>query len=141
MADMIEYLFFNEAISLKFIEILKQKKIEWEKEIEFVQEAISIRVSEDIGDELWDELDDIYDDLTIEDQLMLEANSDEEDVSSAGIYLQLAGGKQTVAKIDPNVMNKMLEVITMEEFNSFIEVIVSSVEEPDDSPICKVLSS
>lgn len=138
---MIEYLFFNEAISLKFIEILKQKKIEWEKEIEFVQEAISIRVSEDIGDELWDELDDIYDELTIEDQLMLEASSDEEDVSTAGIYLQLADGKQTVAKIDPDVMNKMLEVITMEEFNRFIEVIVSSVEEPDDRPICKVLSS
>ena len=135
---MIEYLFFNTEISLKFVEILKQKNVEWQEEIESVQDAISIKVSEDIGDDLWDELDDIFDVLTVEDQMMLEENVDDDGlVSKAGIYLQLAGGKQTVAQIDPNVMNKMLEVITMEEFNSFIETIVSSVEEPDDSPICK----
>ena len=135
---MIEYLFFNTEISLKFVEILKQKNVEWQEEIESVQDAISIKVSEDIGDDLWDELDDIFDVLTVEDQMMLEENVDDDGlVSKAGIYLQLAGGKQTVAQIDPNVMNKMLEVITMDEFNSFIETIVSSVEEPDDSPICK----
>ncbi len=135
---MIEYLFFNKEISLKFLEILKQKEVEWEEELEAVQDAISIKVSEDIGDDLWDELDDIFDTLTVEDQMMLESLVDDDGlVSTAGIYLQLAGGKQTVAKINPDTMNKMLEVITMEEFNEFIEVIVSSVEEPDDSPICK----
>jgi hypothetical protein len=135
---MIEYLFFNKAISLRFLEILKQKKVAWEEEIEAVDNAINIKVSEDIGDDLWDELDDIFDELSIEDQMITEAKVDGDDlVCSAGIYLQLAGGKQTIAKIDPLIMNKMLEVITMEEFNDFIEVIVSSVEEPDDSPICK----
>lgn len=135
---MIEYLFFNKEISLKFLVILKQKNIDWEEEIESVDDAINIKVSEDIGDDVWDELDDIFDELTVEDQMMLEANVDDDGfVSKAGIYLQLAGGKQTVAQIDPSVMNKMLEVITMEEFNDFIETIVSSVEEPDDSPICK----
>lgn len=135
---MIEYLFFNKEISLKFLEILKQKSVEWQEEIESVEDAINIKVSEEIGDEMWDELDDIFDVLTVEDQMMLEDNADDDDlVSKAGIYLQLAGGKQTVAQIDPTVMNKMLEVITMEEFNAFIETIVSSVEEPDDSPICK----
>ncbi len=135
---MIEYLFFNEEISLKFIEILKQKKVEWEVNTEAVQEAISVKVSEDIADDLWDELDEIFDVLTDEDQMMLEAEIDDDDlVSTAGIYLQLAGGKQTIAKINPDTMNKMLEVITMEEFKDFIEVIVGSVEKPDDSPICK----
>ena len=135
---MIEYLFFNKEISLKFLAILKQKNIDWQEEIESVDDAINIKVSEDIDDEVWDELDDIFDELTVEDQMMLEAMVDDDDfVSKAGIYLQLAGGKQTVAQIDPSVMNKMLGVITMEEFNEFIETIVSSVEEPDDSPICK----
>lgn len=135
---MIEYLFFNKEISLKFLAILKQKNIDWQEEIESVDDAINIKVSEDIDDEVWDELDDIFDELTVEDQMMLEAMVDDDGfVSKAGIYLQLAGGKQTVAQIDPSVMNKMLGVITMEEFNEFIETIVSSVEEPDDSPICK----
>ena len=34
-------------------------------------------------------------------------------------------------------MNRMLDVISMDEFNSFVETIVSSVEKPDDSPICE----
>ncbi len=136
---MIEFLFFNSEISQKFLDILRQKNIKWEEEIEAVQDAINIKVSEDIGDELWDELDEIYETLSVEDQMMLEEKSDDDDISTAGIYLQLAGGKQTIAKVDPNIMNRMLEVITMEEFNSFIETIVSSVENPDDSPICKKL--
>ncbi len=58
------------------------------------------------------------------------------ETNAAGIYIQLAGGKQTVAQVNPDVMNRMLEVISMDEFNTFVETIVSSVENPDDSPIC-----
>ena len=135
---MIEYLFFNAEISIKFIALLKQKKMVWEEAKEDVQESIIIKVSEDIGDELWDELDEIYDNLSEEDQLLLEATmTDDNDVSAAGIYIQLKEGKQTVANINPDVMNRMLKVINMEEFNEFIEVIVNSVEEPDDTGICQ----
>ncbi len=34
-------------------------------------------------------------------------------------------------------MNRILDVISMDEFNDFIEAIVSSVENPDDSAICQ----
>ncbi len=135
---MIEFLFFNKAISEKFIALLRQNNIDWIEETEAVQEAINIKISEDIGDALWDELDDFYEILTAEDQLLLEQNVNDDDlVSTAGIYLQLADGKQTIAKIKPDVMNRMLEVISIDEFNDFIETIVSSVENPDDTPICK----
>ena len=141
---MIEYLFFTSEISNKFIVILEQKGIVWEKEKEEIQEGICINVSEDIGDVLWDELDTIYDDLSDEDQLLLEASLVDDDndtgngneLNAAGIYIQLEDGSQTIAKINPDVMNRMLSVIDMDEFNNFIEAIVSSVEKPDDSAIC-----
>jgi hypothetical protein len=135
---MIEYLFFNKAVSDRFIAVLKQKGVAWTEEIEPVQDGISIKVSEDIGDDLWDELDDVYDQMSVDDHMMLEAGMrDEGDVSTAGIYLQLKNGEQTIARVDPDIMSRILEVISMEEFNTFLEVIVSSVEEPDDSAICK----
>jgi len=34
-------------------------------------------------------------------------------------------------------MNRMLDVISMDEFNDFVEAIVTSVESPDDSAICQ----
>lgn len=135
---MIEYLFFNRSICLKFLDVLKHKGVDWQEEIEAVQDAISIKVSEDIGDELWDELDEIYDTLSVEDQMLLEQQVEDENLqAAAGIYLQLADGKQTIAKVNPQTMNRILEAISMDEFNEFLEVIVSSVENPDDSPICK----
>lgn len=105
---------------------------------ESVQNAYILNVPETIDDDVWDEIDDIYDVLSAKDTLLVQENLDDNDeMSTAGIYIQLANAEQTVAKVNLDVMNRMLSVVSMDEFNEFIEVIVSSVEDPDDSPICK----
>ncbi len=135
---MLEYLFFNREIAEKFIAFLNKKSLKWEEYIDPMLDGIVIKTPEDIDDKLWDELDDYNESLGPEDQKMLEEAMDdtENETNAAGIYIQLAGAKQTVAQVNPDVMNRMLEVISMDEFNSFVETIVSSVENPDDSPIC-----
>lgn len=138
MNDVLEYLFFTPVIADKFTQALTEREIAYIREIEQVQGAIVLKVSEGVDEALWDELDDIYDELSEEDQALQEEGIEDEDAkSTAGIYLQLAGGKQTVAQIDPDVMNRMLSVVTMDEFNTFVDTIVRSVESPDDSAICK----
>jgi len=136
---MLEYLFFNQPIADKFIVFLKGKSLEWTQYDDPMLGSIVIKTSEDIEDELWDELDDFHEILGPEDQKLLEDAliDDETETNAAGVYIQLANGEQTVAQINPEVMNRMLDVISMDEFNEFIETIVSSVEKPDDSPICK----
>lgn len=135
---MLEYIFFNQIFCDEFTSILNEKSIEFHVEREPVQNAFSVNVPETIDDNVWDEIDDIYDDISAKDTGMLQQNlAADEDVNTAGIYIQLANDQQTIAKIDPDVMNRMLSVVSMEEFNTFIEVIVSSVEQPDDFPICK----
>ncbi|WP_299876026.1 hypothetical protein [uncultured Cocleimonas sp.] len=135
---MLEYLFFNREIADKFIAFLNKKSLEWEEYIDPMLDSIVIKTPEDIEDDLWDELDDYHELLAPEDQKLLEENMEDSDTetNAAGIYIQLAGGKQTVAQVDPDIMNRMLGAISMDEFNTFVETIVSSVENPDDSPIC-----
>jgi hypothetical protein len=136
---MLEYLFFNQSIADKFIAFLENKNLNWEQHVDPMLDSIVIKTPEEIDDDLWDELDDYHESLGPEDQQLLEDAlvDDDTETNTAGIYIQLAGGKQTVAQIDPDIMNRMLEVISMDEFNQFVETIVSSVENPDDSPICK----
>ena len=135
---MLEYLFFTQKIADKFITFLDGKGLKWSQHNDPMLGSIVIKTSEDIEDALWDELDDYHDSLGTEDQLLLENSLDEStETNAAGIYIQLANGEQTIAQIDPDVMNRMLSVINMDEFNSFVETIVSSVESPDDSAICK----
>ena len=135
---MLEYLFFTREIAEKFIVFLNKKSLEWEEFVDPMLNSIVIKTSEDIDDDLWDELDDYHEVLSIKDQKLLEETmgDDDTETNAAGIYIQLPGDKQTVAQVDPDVMNRMLGVISMEEFNVFVETIVSSVEKPDDSPIC-----
>lgn len=135
---MLDYLFFTQQIADKFIKFLDGKSLAWEQHDDPMLGSIVIKTSEDIDDALWDELDDYHEALGDEDQKLLEdeLGDDATETNAAGIYIQLAGGGQTVAQIKPDVMNRMLSVISMDEFNDFIETIVSSVEKPDDSPIC-----
>ena len=135
---MLEYLFFNDTFAKEFADILMQKDVEFMRTRESVQNAYILNVPETIDDDVWDEIDDIYDVLSAKDTLLVQENLDDNDeMSTAGIYIQLANAEQTVAKVNLDVMNRMLSVVSMDEFNEFIEVIVSSVEDPDDSPICK----
>ncbi len=136
---MLEYLFFTQEIADKFIKFLDGKDLKWEQKNDPMLGSIVIETSEDIEDELWDELDDHHELLGEEEQKILEVDlaDSETEMNAAGIYIQLANGGQTVAQINPEIMNRMLSVISMDEFNEFIETIVSSVEKPDDAPICE----
>jgi hypothetical protein len=135
---MLEYLFFNSVFAAKFTQLLKDKSLGFEQQTESVQDAILITTSEDIDDDLWDEIDEAYDDLSAQDQLLLQSKLDDDSkINAAGIYIQLKDDQQTIARIDPDVMNRMLETISMDEFNTFIEAIVSSVEVPDETPFCE----
>lgn len=139
MNDVLEYLFFTSKVADKFIQVLREHNLDYEQDIEPVQKAIILKISEGVIDDgLWDELDALYDELSTEDQAVLEAGlEDESSKSAAGIYLQLSGGKQTLAQVSPDVMNHILSVISMDELNAFVDTIVRSVENPDDSPICE----
>lgn len=138
MNDVLEYLFFTQSIANKFIAALQKWGISYAQTQEAVQGGIVLKIAETEAEAYWDELDALYDDLSAEDQHLLEAGLEDGNAkSTAGVYLQLQGGKQTVAQVDPNIMNRILSVISVEEFNAFIEIIVQSVEQPDDTPICK----
>jgi hypothetical protein len=139
--DVIEYLFFTRAIADEFAKVLQQHKLDYQEQNESLQAAIVFQLDENIDQVLWTELDELYDELSIQDQMLLEeGTTDLSARSTAGIYLQLMDGRQTVAQVDPDTVNRILSVLNMDEFNAFLETIVRSVEQPDDSPVCQQLN-
>lgn len=138
MSDSLEYLFFTRPICNQFIDVLNDKKIPWKEAVESVHGYMLIHILEDDIEKYWDEVDDLYDVLTIEDQHQLEQGSDnDDDVSTAGVYIQLKNNQQTVAQVKPDVLNRILGAITSDEFAEFVDVIAKSIESPDDAPICQ----
>lgn len=135
---MLEYLFFNDSVAEQFREYLRAHGITFSDSEEPIQNALIVELEEPDDDELWDELDALYDQLSVQDQALMEAGEEGDSANRAGIYLQLENGQQTVAKVDPEILNRILTVVNMEELNVFLDTVVKSVEHPDDSPICKV---
>ena len=134
---MLDYLFFNIQFAKTFIAFLNKKQLEYTLTEETVQNAHVVSISDNLEDDLWNKIDSVYDDLAEKDQKLLQDElEDDHTVDTAGIYIQLKNDKTTIARIDPDVMNRMLENISMDEFNAFIEVIVASVERPDNSALC-----
>lgn len=143
--DVLEYLFFTRSVADKFIHQLKERELfigkHWRESKEAVHDGIVISVcrANDVEnwDVLWDELDDLFDIYAIEDQQLLEAGEDVLDKNVAGVYIQLADGSQTIAAVNPEVLGRVLEVINNDEFSAMVDAIVSSVESPNNSSLCK----
>lgn len=135
---MLEYLFFNDSVAQRFRDFLTLQGIAFQDRVELVQEALLIILEDPKDDELLQLLEDRYDELALEDQDMAEELEGENADNRAGIHLQLADGSETIAKVDPQILNRILTAVSMDELLQLLDVVVRSVENPDDSPICHV---
>jgi phage-related minor tail protein len=146
MQETLDYLFFTKKITDRFIHALQQRNLQegkhWQQQQEEIQQAYLIRVFEtdDLTsqwDSLWDELDELFDQYTEEDQQAIEQSDDALVKSKAGVYIQLKNGQQTIASVNPDVLNRILSVLSNDEFAAFVDTIAKSVEQPDDRMICQ----
>ena len=138
---MLEYLFFNDSVTQRFRDFLAKQDVAFEDRVEKVENARIIALEEPEDESLWDLIEDYYDQLAIEDQELAEAEEPDDATHRAGILLQLSGGRQTNAMVDPDILSRILSVVTMDELHRFLEAVVRSIENPDDSPICHTETS
>ncbi len=132
---MLEYVFFNRAVADEFLAALAERGITAQEGREAVEEAILIGI-EEVDDDTWDALDALYETLSERDRALLEAGSPDA-VHTAGIYLTLSDGRRSIARVEPAVVNRILQVLSMEEFERLVDEIVRAVEEPSTDPLCK----
>jgi len=138
MSESIEYLFFNTSVRNLFTDRLKNYSITWCEAIEAVNDSLLVQVNESEIEAVWDELDEFYDQLSLEDQRLLEQGElNPADVSTAGINFKLSNGEQAVAQVNPEVLNRILEVVSFDEFSELIEAVAISAEHHDSTPICQ----
>ncbi len=138
MNNSLEYLFYSSSIFDRFVDALNKKNIPWTKTQEIINKASIALITENDIEEHWNEIDDLYDELAIEDQHLEESGANNpEDISTAGIHIQLKNNVQTIAQVNPDILNRILNVLSADEFAEFVDIIAKSVEDPNDTPICK----
>lgn len=129
---MYEYVFFDQGLCDKFTRRLDSESIDYQCD----REALLVGVSEAISERQAEQLDDFYERLLQENAELLEGTEDALEKNTAGVRVVLGDGSPCMVRLDPDLMARMLNCISLEELRDMVQTIATSVENPDDRPLC-----
>ena len=132
---MLEYAFFHNKTCDLFCDFVKKRGVE--PVIEREELSINVQVPEDLDDKLMGELEAYYDELLDMTEGLAAEEEGDELIHNVGVTVNLADGRSVLAAVEPALVNKLLDVITMDELGDFVNAIVDAVEHPDERPLCK----
>jgi hypothetical protein len=134
---MLEYVFFDERPRDQFVTFLQEKSVELKLEEE--EGLLKVWISEDLDDDLDEAIEDFYDDMMALNQQLYEDESNEAEVgyNAAGIVLELNTGENVYAQVNPELLERIMSVVTPDEFNTVVNAIVEAVENPDARTPCQ----
>ena len=132
---MLEYIFFDQQSLEQFVVRLEQQSIPYRARDDDM--GLVVAIADDLPDVITDALDACYDKLLEEaEKLSLEAGEAAEKCT-AGFNITLSDGRTTSVQVAPELLNRILGAISFAELNQLVEAIVSSVENPDNRPLCR----
>jgi hypothetical protein len=140
MSDLltVEYIFFHLEPCERFKRFLRERNIEVVDEVadETDIEGRVIHIADNLDDALSDEVEEFYDQMMELNELLL-ANDGEDDMQQVGLAVTLGDGRSVLASVNPDVLNRVLTVISHQELGELVDAISDAVENPDDRPLCK----
>jgi len=136
---LLEYIFFHQQSCDRFKQFLREIGVETLKEgiDETDVEALTVYIADDLDEEISEKIEQFYDEMMEMDEALVMENDDSDEYSQVGLAVSLKDGRSVMASVDPDVLNRVLTVITHDELGKLVDVIADAVENPDERPLCK----
>lgn len=133
---MLEFVFFDPQPRKRFADFLRARGLAPTEREDGETQLVAI--PEDVDDALLDAIEVFYDEMMALDRELFEAGAagDGGGHQAAGVVLNLASGETVYARVDPQLLSRIMEVLTPQEFGQVVNAIVDAVEHPDDRPLC-----
>ncbi|MBC8210343.1 MAG: hypothetical protein H8E21_04690 [Gammaproteobacteria bacterium] len=133
---MLQYVFFHQQPFQLFIDFVKSKGLL--PQSDQYGDSLEVRLAEDLDDDLLDLVDDEYDRLfEMNRQLMDREETSEQEYSMAAVDVILTDGRISQAFIKPELINRIMAVMTPQQFGEVVKSIVQAVENPDARSYCE----
>ena len=136
---MLEYIFFHKIPYEKFLQFLRSKQVEPLKEgiDETDVEGLVVFIQDNLDESLSNEIEAYYDDMMDLNESLVGEEDEEDQMNNVGLAVSLADGRSVLASVDPEVLNRVLSVITHQQLGEMVDAIADAVENPDERPLCK----
>jgi hypothetical protein len=132
---MLEYIFFDQQSLEQFVVRLEQQSIPYRARDDDM--GLVVAIADDLPDVITDALDACYDKLLEEAEKLSLETGEAAEKYTAGLNITLSDGRTTSVQVAPELLNRILGAISFAELNQLVEAIVSSVENPDNRPLCR----
>ncbi len=132
----IEFAFLHPGAHERFVEAARARGLSasWHEDA-IGSGAMIVRVQEEgLHDALAEELEAVAESLEEEGQRWADESGLRQ--AAVGIVVHLADGHQSLARVEPDMVRRILTVLSPAELGEFVAKIVDAVENPDDTPIC-----
>jgi len=130
---MMEYIFFDLDLSTRFVEHASQLGVECTRAQD--EMGIVVAVPEDLPEAVEAALENRYDEL-LEQQAALVEAAEPGLKHVAAIHIALSDGRPCLVRIAPEMMNRLLECISIDELHQLVTAIARDVENPDSRALC-----
>lgn len=128
---MLEFIFFNDDLRGEFEDFVQELELESEARVDTLGTVVML--PEDMPEETIDQLEDKYAEL-MEQQATLSDESEEVPPrQSAGIRVTMTDGSQRMIPLDPEMLNRLLESLSLEEIQELVNAIAIGLEKGKDS--------
>lgn len=136
---MLEYVFFDPRPRDRFVAFVLEKGAETQQEED--DGLLKVLLSEELSEELETQIEEFYDEMMELNQQLYEDENDSSEVGyhAAGITVELKDGSSVYAQVDPNLLARIMQVVTPVEFNDVVNAIVEAIENPDSRSMCQRL--
>ena len=136
---LLEYIFFHPQSCERFKQFLQQNGVAMLKEgvDQTDVEGLTVYISDDLDEEISEKIENFYDEMMELDESLVIEDDDSDEYSQVGLAVTLNDGRSVMASVDPDVLNRVLTVITHDELGKLVDVIADAVENPDQRPLCK----
>lgn len=136
---LLEYIFFHQPPCHRFKQYLQKIGVEMLKEgiDETDVEAFTVYIADNLDDDVSQQIEDFYDEMMELDESLVIEDDGADEYSQVGLAVTLKDGRSVMASVDPEVLNRVLTVISHDELGKLVDVIADAVENPDERPLCK----
>jgi len=134
---MFEYVFFNEVLRGRFVAMLDEQPLPWDGRD--TDEGYSVFVSEDIDDDTMERLEAVYDELMDEQRTIVAADelNHDDGIHRVGVQFSDSDGIVGQVHLDPELVNRLLRVISIEELQELVQTVAAQVTSGGAGALCQ----
>lgn len=129
------YIFFDEDLRTRFVEYVQMRGVAHSEEPDPMGASV-VSIPEDIDDDLYEAIETYYEELSALQEKLLEDTSDRLETNRAGVRVTLSDGRPCMVRLDPELVSRLLKVLSLEELQELATTIARAAENPDDAPVC-----